>query len=74
VVELASLNRIAGMKPVQIQPLHNRMNKETKMIRPKNIANTRGKKISLIRAVRQITRHIYLSYNSAVENKYSHRL
>ena len=73
-VELASRNRIAGMESAQIQTLHNRGNEETKMVRPKNITNTAWKKLSLIGAIRQITRHTYLSYKSAVETKYSHRL
>jgi hypothetical protein len=73
-VELASRNRIAGMESAQIQTLHNRGNEETKMVRPKNITNTAWKKLSLIGAIRQITRPTYLSYKSAVETKYSHRL
>src|SRR5205823_1251104 len=73
-VQLPAFVAITSMKPAQIQPLHHTMHKETKMVHDQNIAHTRRQQLSLIRTIRQITRHTPLSTNPAEENKFSHRL
>src|ERR1700730_35370 len=73
-VKTSTLERVRLMKTTQIQTLHHTVHKETKVLRAQNITHTGRKQICLIRRIRKITGHSFLSLNLPVENKYSHRL
>ncbi len=61
------------MKTTQIQTLHHRLNKKTKMPGTQYIPHAAGKQCRLLWRVSKITGHYFLSLNQTVENKYSHK-